>query len=76
MQATKNFYPVIINGAGIGGLTFASALATFGVNPLLIEPNKTANSDSAITLCGPALMSLKTLGLEDDLLKKGILVKN
>ncbi|KRW98171.1 hypothetical protein PPERSA_02149 [Pseudocohnilembus persalinus] len=65
--------PIVVNGGGIGGLTFALACLKFGVKPIVLEQSDQYNPTigQGIGLWGPALMALRTLDVEQKLEQNG-----
>eukprot|EP01084_Bolivina_argentea_P284929 488466_1 len=71
-QPIQNTSPVIIVGAGIGGLTLGNALQIANIPFIILEKSsKLTEIGSGIGLWGPALKALKQLNIENKLIPQG-----
>jgi len=67
---------VLIVGAGMAGLSLAIALRRQGINPEIVERQATWPTHGAgIYLVGNAMRSLRFLGVADDVLGKGSVIR-
>ncbi|KAL4461948.1 hypothetical protein ABPG74_000793 [Tetrahymena malaccensis] len=72
-KQAAQYFPIIVCGGGIGGLTFGLSCTKYGFKPLIIDQAKEFDSKvgQGIGLWGPAQMALKQLGLEKKLQEDG-----
>ena len=60
--------PIVVAGGGVGGLTFARAAALCRIPVVVVEPalaTDLTSAGSGIGLWGPAMSSLRAVGVAD-----------
>jgi FAD-dependent urate hydroxylase len=69
--------PIVVAGAGVGGLTVAAALLRRGFTVTLLERSDEirASGGSGLTIWGNAMTALGTMGIDGDLRERGAMLE-